>query len=254
MPPYSSPSAPRVESGQLAAMQQKIQQHPQVSALLRQGNTQAAEYYIRTHHNEFGFDIPGGYKLMPNGTFQYTATTNQDHWYSDPRVLGPAAVAGGALGIGLLGGGAAAAGGASAPEFAFSSTPIAAGGTAPWAGPASIGAGGAAAAGGGAAAGAAGKGIGSALAGAGKNLLGSLTSGEGIGSLASLIGALTAGRGGGNGMSDPSQDFLGRAYEDARRTNALKEQRYTRTDPLHQMVTQLAEDRMPVSSRRNVTR
>lgn len=241
--PYSSPSAPRVDGGQLASMQQAIQRHPQVAALLRSGNTAGAEYYIRTHRDEFGFDLPAGYRLQPSGQFQYTATTNQDHWYSDPRILGPAAVAAGG-GLGLLAGpasagGAGAAAGTSAPlggltpAMTASAPAIASQGVS-----ASVGAG-------------AGAGAGT-LANVGKNLLGNLTSANGIASLAPLIASLAA-SGGGGGNGGTNNEFLQGAYADAKRQNAMHEARYRRVDPLHQAVSQLAFSRMPISSRQGIT-
>lgn len=242
--PYSSPSAPRVEDGRLSAMQQAIQRNPQVSALLRQGNINGAEHYIRTHRGEFGFDLPAGYKLQPNGTFQYTANTNQDHWYSDPRIMGPIAV-GAAGGLGALAGapGAAASAGASGmPAAMTASAPaIASQGVS-----ASIPLGGVAA-------GAGAGGVGGALAKAGKGLLGNLTSVDGIASLAPLIASLASGGFGGGNSGGPDNDFLMQAYGDAKRQNQMQEARYRRVDPLHEAVTQLAFNRLPISSRQGIT-
>jgi hypothetical protein len=103
------------------------------------------------------------------------------------------------------------------------------------------------------AAGAGAKGVGAALKGAGKSLLGNLTSVEGIASLAPLIASLAAGgMGGGNSGGGMDNAFLQQAYADAKRNNAMAETRYRRTDPLHEAVTQLAFNRLPVSSRQGI--
>jgi hypothetical protein len=72
---------------------------------------------------------------------------------------------------------------------------------------------------------------------------GSLTSPDGLASLAGIITSLAAGgAGGGGGASDEQM-------------NALLEQavrRTERTDPLHQAVTQLAFSRLPVSARNGI--
>lgn len=96
---------------------------------------------------------------------------------------------------------------------------------------------------------------GNALAKAGKGLLSNLTSMEGLSSLAPLIAALAnrGGSGGGGGMEQGSMDFLQKAYDDARRTQAMAETRYRRVDPLHQAVSQLAFSRLPVNSRQGIS-
>lgn len=205
-----------------------------------------------------GVNVPSGMKVDGAGNFN-----QKNHLWRNVGIgaaVGGAAMTGlGAAGIGpmagMFGGGAAAGGGAlntsigGAAGMASSPVPAVIGAT----GGAGLGPGltaplGTIAAGGAAGAG----GIGSRLAGAGRGALQNLTSPEGMLSLAPLIASLASGGfGGGGGNDGNNNEFLERAYADAKRNNAMAETRYRRTDPLHQAVSQLAFDRMPISSRRN---
>jgi hypothetical protein len=101
---------------------------------------------------------------------------------------------------------------------------------------ASAGAGAAGAAGGGA----------SAAGGIGNALKSALTSSDGLGALASLIPMLMAARGGGDGGGVGN---ISQSMPQLNRMLDMSVQRAERTDPLHQMVTRLAEQRMPIRSR-----
>jgi hypothetical protein len=104
--------------------------------------------------------------------------------------------------------------------------------------------------------GAAGGGLGGILGKIGGGLGKFFGSKEGIGSLASIIPALMAMKGGGpfGGGDGPNRgmDLAENAYADAQRINAMKEARFRRVDPLHEAVTHLAFNRLPVSSREGI--
>lgn len=106
-----------------------------------------------------------------------------------------------------------------------------------WAG---SGAAGTAATGGGAGAASAGA-AGAAGSAAVGGLRGLLTDPNTYAGLAGVIAALSGG--GGNGQ----------ASEEARRLNQITEQRMRRVDPLHQAVTQLAWNRLPMNARSGIT-
>jgi len=74
----------------------------------------------------------------------------------------------------------------------------------------------------------------------------SLTSTEGMASLASLIPMLAMAGGGGGG------DVNGQGSDELRRIQAITEARMRRADPLHQVAVQLAYGRAPVSARQGV--
>jgi hypothetical protein len=98
---------------------------------------------------------------------------------------------------------------------------------------------------------AAGAGAGTAAAAGGGSMLDklkkSLTSTEGMASLASLIPMLAMAGGGnsGGGANGPGSEEL-------RRIQAITEARMRRADPLHQVAVQLAYGRAPVSARQGV--
>lgn len=92
----------------------------------------------------------------------------------------------------------------------------------------------------GVAANAAGNGIGATLGGAARNLL----SPGGMAALTPLIAALTMRNNGSMGPGGPMPGF-----ENAERMADITEARMRRTDPLHEAVTQLAFNRLPVSAR-----
>lgn len=205
-----------------------------------------ARYYAE---QKYGRDRIGGAQDRSGNFYD----PNADHWYSDPRVLGPIAVAaaGGLAGAGLLPGApsaAAAGGGASS----FPASGLNADGTlaASLTHPAGMVPGGTAA---GVAAGTGGLGsiapiasgaAGSAAANAatsGGSILSKLMSPSGIASLAGLIPALMGGGSGGN-VSQAQEALL---------NEALK--RSQRVDPLHQAVTQLAFSRLPDSARQGIS-
>lgn len=80
----------------------------------------------------------------------------------------------------------------------------------------------------------------------GQRIANAMTSREGIASLATILPMLMA-RGGGG-----TRSALGNAADTSSQLNELigmQTERARRTDPLHQMVTRLAEARMPTSSR-----
>lgn len=190
-----------------------------------------ARYYAQ---KKYGQNSVGGAQNKQGDFYD----PNADHWYSDPRVLGPIAVgaAGGLAAGGLLPGAAqsAAAGGAGAPTAVPSM---------PWTIPAGFEA----------SMGAAPPALGSVAptvaggaAGAGaKTLAGSikdkLLSPSGIAGIGGLIAALMANRG--NGETSAAQEAL--------LNEALK--RSQRVDPLHQAVTQLAFSRLPISAREGIS-
>jgi hypothetical protein len=92
---------------------------------------------------------------------------------------------------------------------------------------------------------------GKALKGAGKQALNHLTSPQGSDLLGTVISAL-AGRGGiPGGIADGSAFPLSQELTNAAR---MTEARIRRTDPLHQAVTQLAFNRLPVSAREGIDR
>jgi hypothetical protein len=178
-----------------------------------------ARAYARAH----GYVVPSG-QLKSDGTF---TDPNADHWYSDPRVIGPIAVGAASLGAGLLGGPSALLPEATGPS------------TLPGAG-ASIGSA-PSALGSGVTAGA----VTGAATGATTSAAPSLTSqliktaiGSGIPLAASLLS-----RGADNGANAETEKAL--------LAEALK--RTARTDPLHQAVTQLAYSRLPISARAGTT-
>lgn len=76
-------------------------------------------------------------------------------------------------------------------------------------------------------------------------ITGALTSDEGIGSLASLLPMLMS-RGGGNSGSAANMTA---SMPQLQQLLDMSTQRAQRTDPLHQMVTRLAEQRMPIRAR-----
>lgn len=251
---------------------QQLRQQPFVQAWLRQRGKVDTGRGIQLSEQEReqftqmlranGVNIPNGMKVDGAGNFN-----QKNHLWRNVGIgaaVGGAALTGlGAAGIGpmsgLFGGGAAAAGGgagaASGGTLASSSLPAAS----LMGGPAAITSG-AVSAGvplGGIAAGGAAGAAGAAAAGGGAR--GALSqigrtfgSVDGVASLAPMIAALASGGMGGGGMSDDSNAFLQQAYGDAKARNDKAMARYDRTDPLHRMVTQLAEDRMPISSRRGI--
>lgn len=220
---------------------------------------------LERHLAANGIRIPDGMHIDPAGNL------NQKNRLVRNLAIG-AAIGGGALtGLGLAGiGPLSGLGGAASGAGAAGAGGAAAGGVLPSASiaglhtavPATIASQGISSAlgtiaptvaGGAGAAGAA-RGAGSALAGAGKSVLDNLTSAEGIASLAAMIPALAAGGSGGGGdVGGVNQDFLNRAYEDAKRTNAMQDARFRRVDPLHEAVAQLAFSRLPDSARQGIT-
>jgi hypothetical protein len=169
--------------------------------------------------------------------------SNADHWYSDPRVLGPIAV-GASAGIGALAGASGAGGAAAAagPGGLYEAVPA---GIASQGASAGIPLGGIAAGGGGGVGGAAGSaaaaGGGSALA----RIKNALMSGDGLTAAAAITAALAGG--------DGSNASTRASEEQARRMQAITEARMRRVDPLHEAATQLAFGRLPVSSRQGLT-
>lgn len=91
---------------------------------------------------------------------------------------------------------------------------------------------------------AAGGGIGSLLGNIGGKALDAITSDKGLASLASLIPLLASRGGGGGDLSS-----LINSMPQLNQMLDMSVQRAQRTDPLHQMVTRLAEQRMPIRSR-----
>jgi hypothetical protein len=174
---------------------------------------------------------------------------NEEPWYLDPRIMGPAVVGAGSV-VGALAG-PAAAGGAASGVLPSSSLPASMTMNAVPPAIASQGVSAAVPLGGMAAgAGAAGAAAGGAATGAGQSIArraaNGLTSDTGITALAGLLPMLMAGaanNGYDRGMPDsPYSDQLGQLLN-------MTTQRAQRTDPLHQMVTRLAESRMPTNMR-----
>lgn len=206
---------------------------------------------LRAAARQDGIDIPAGYAFDADRGF-YDA--NADHWYSDPRVIGPLAVAATGAGLGLFAAPGAAAGsaGASLPGAAvptsvgMNAVPAAIGSQGVSAGIAATPALGnvnhvvdALSQGGTVEQGATGG------ASAIEKIRKALTSGEGLASLGGLIAALaTNGGGGGNGSA---------GTDELRRIQAITEARMRRADPLHQVAVQLAYNRSPVSARDGIS-
>jgi hypothetical protein len=190
--------------------------------------------HLRAAAQQDGIVIPAGYAF--DG--QQFNDANADHWYSDPRIIGPAAVGALTFGAGAFGG--AAGGGAGAAGGALPSASIPGMHAAV---PGSIAGQGGVGLGGMTAAGAGGGGIKGAVSGLGNQMLDNLTTPKGIASLASLVPALMS-RGGGGGGGD----LMGQNPQLQNLMN-MSAERAQRTDPLHQAVTSLAMSRMPVSSR-----
>ena len=188
-----------------------------------------------------GIEIPSGYAFNASKGQFYDA--NADHWYSDPRVLGPIAVGAASAGLGAFGGAGSAAGGAasaaSGSAIPGAAVPTSIGMSALPAAIASQGASAAIPLGGLAAATAA-----PVAAGAGAEALTKLLSVKGIASLGPVIAALAA-RGG-----NPSATADTAALS---RIQGITEQQMRRADPLHQAVTQLAYQRLPISARAGTT-
>lgn len=88
---------------------------------------------------------------------------------------------------------------------------------------------------------------GAAAGGIGGSILHALTSKAGIGALASLAPLLAGGAGGGG--RNPIQDFNAQ-YPQLNELLTMSANRASRTDPLHQAVTQLAMSRLPTSVQR----
>lgn len=193
----------------------------------------------RVRARRAGIDIGAG-RLDPDGVLR---NPNADHWYSDPRVIGPLAVgAAGALpaffGGAAAGPAAATSGSGTLASNGLSIVPPAAGG----AGTAAIPSGAAVATGATTAGGITG------TTAAGTSALEALrrtfTSPHGVASLAALIPSLIATANGGGSNS-------GTTNEELRRIQGITEARMRRADPLHQVAVQLAYDRAPISARRN---
>jgi hypothetical protein len=189
----------------------------------------------RARARKAGVEIGSGYLNPQSGVLE---DPDEQHWYSNPAVIGPLAIAGLTAGAALPGMlGSAAAGGASgATTMAAPGIPAVAGTGAGVTAPL-----------GGVAAGTAAGGAGAAAAGGSAldRLRSSLTSPNGIAQLASLIPMLTmatSGGGGGNGQDSGELD----------RIRAITEARMRRADPLHQVAVQLAYGRAPVSARQGV--
>ncbi len=176
----------------------------------------------RARAERAGQPIGSGY-LNPKGTLE---DPNDEPWYLDPRIVGPLAV-GASAGVGALG---AAGGGGTSSVIPGTGIPTAGGGvgvTAPTAGTI---------------AGTTGAGT-SAL----EKLRSSLTSANGVASLASLIPALMAATGGGGGNGS------GAGSDELARIQAITEARMRRADPLHQVAVQLAFNRAPISARNGIS-
>lgn len=177
----------------------------------------------RARAERAGVQIGSGYLDPKSGVLK---NPNADHWYSDPRILGPAAVAaaGGIGALGAFGGGASGTTmipGTGIPTVAGTGAGV----TAPTT---------------------AGTIAGTTAAGttAIKSLRDTITSPEGIANLAALIPALVAtSRGGGSGSG---------STDELRRIQGITETQMRRADPLHQVAVQLAFDRAPMSARRGV--
>jgi hypothetical protein len=180
-----------------------------------------------------GLDTSG---MAWDGT-QFT-DSNADHWYSDPRVLGPIAV-GASAGIGALAGAPAAAGGAAALDTSIASGAGASSIPAGAAVPAAAGGASAAVPLGGVTAGAAAGGS------AWDRIQRALTSGDGLTAAAAITAALAGG--------DGSNAATRASEEQARRMQAITEARMRRVDPLHEAATQMAFGRLPVSARQGLT-
>lgn len=151
---------------------------------------------------------------------------NDEPWYLDPRIIGPLAV-GAAGGVGALASGPAAAGvipGTGIPTVAG------AGGTAALPTAPAVTAGTIA-------------GTTAAGTSAIDKIRNSLTSANGIASLASLIPALVSATSGGGNTGNA----------DLSRLNAITEARMRRADPLHQVAVQLAYGRAPIRARNGIS-
>lgn len=186
---------------------------------------------------------------VPSGGIRDTGEfydPNADHWYSDPRVLGPIVVGaagglGAALGgppsmVGTVVGESNMVGGMSAPAAAlpatFGTPSQIAGISVPTATQGGVGLGGVTAAGAGAGA-----------AGAGAKFKDFFTNPKNIAGLAAT-GVAMGGAAGGGGAKSPMDD----ATVQQLMQMALKRQQ--RTDPLHDSVTQLAMAMMPTGYQR----
>lgn len=179
---------------------------------------------------QYGYQVPDGYHYAFGGRSGYGTLMDDKRSLletSAPYIsIGAGAVAGaGAAGMvpgigGVSGGGAA---GGAAAEVAGIDKAVGGMGVGGW----------------GAEAGAAG--------GAGNALKKMLTDPKTYASLAPMLMQLAGGSGGFGGNSGADNAFLEKAYADAQANNALKEARYRRTDPLHEMATQLAYNRMPTN-------
>jgi hypothetical protein len=184
-----------------------------------------AEGGFTGYREDFGTKLGGAMKYIVPAMMGYGALANSG-------ALGSAAAGGGGANAAIdtsIGG---MAGGGS-PYFG-SAVPAAANATAPLGGLTA----------GGAAAGAAGASGTSLLGKLGSNALDALTSDGGIGALASLIPLLMARGGNGGGVGN-----IGESMPQLNRMLDMSVQRAERTDPLHQMVTRLAEQRMPIRAR-----
>jgi hypothetical protein len=224
----------------LAAAQAQIDANPELQAYLKsiRGGRGGAG---ATNPAQFGIQAPSGY-VISNATGKLV-----DNWSLSDKVM-TAIAAGGATG-GLLSGLGAAA--PAVTSASGTSVPAAEGGAAivgniaPW-----TAAGGSAASAIPAAAAPVGAALGGMTANApaassiGSQLKNAFTDPGNLASLAAIIPALAGGFGGGGnnagGVDTGRLDqLLGMAADRAQRT-----------DPLHQMVTRLAESRMPISSRK----
>lgn len=200
---------------------------------------QVARQFAAAH----GIQVPSG-AVDAQGRFY---DPNADHWYSDPRILGPAAV-GAATGIGLLTMAPAAAGAAGAggllpsaqavpTSVAMNAVPASIASQAASAGiplgGLTASAGGAGAAAGGAAAAEGGRSL-------GRQILDHVLTPQGLATLAGTIGGIATGGGGGNIEDDPNAKAL---IEMALR-------RQQRTDPLHESVVNLANAMLPTAYQR----
>lgn len=209
-----------------------------------------------------GIDIPSGYAFNEGKGEFYDA--NADHWYSDPRIIGPIAVAATTAGFGALGGPAglapgasgvipgtgiptvAGAGGSAALPFAPASAALPAAGASgviPGTGIPTVGGTGAGVTAPPAMTAAGITGTTAAATSSIERLRRALTSPEGIAALGSF--AASQAMRGGNANAGNTDEL--------RRIQGITEAQMRRSDPLHQVAVQLAFQRAPIRAREGVT-